>query len=590
MLEENPDTPWLKLNKDLIPPSVDDAIVMDFRNFMYIAMKALGLGEPTQLQYAMGYRLQHGPESFQLQAGRGAGKSVLTALFATWLLLRDPDTVIMVLSATGNKPIEFISMCRNTIALLPECAHLRPGPSTKDSAFGFNVEARQKKGQDLSVFAKGIKSQITGSHADWVILDDVEIENNSATAEAREKLLNRVWEIEQIRNVGGGIRILGTPQSSESIYKKLREAYPCYKFPALVPDPDIPGQIEDADSYILELMDEGLEVGEATQPERFDNNVLAERRLKVGPTLFSLHYHLDTSLADAAKFPLRLSDLILVDLDKEEHPEKVVWSSKPSRYAPPSYGLQGDLFIEPMYVSDKYQPYKYTCMHIDPSGRGSDETAIIIASVGNGYVFVHELLGLAGGYEEEVLVKIAKLCLEYPNIKLIRYEENFGDGMFGNLLRPVIGKYLGHNIAVEGYRVSGMKEERIIKTLEPVMNSHRLVFKPSAIKDQETQRQITRITNTRGALKHDDRVDVLAAAVLYYEEFLGIDVDTAVEKAAQAEIDNIWKMMKDDSKRGIWLLGDRVSGAVRNADPKFRKVATKGNYNPIEDIFRKFGR
>ena len=207
MSEQNNETPWLKLNLDLVPDSVDRAVLMDFRNFMYIAMKALGLGEPTQLQYAMGYRLQHGPESFQLQAGRGAGKSVLTALFATWLLLRDPNTVIMVLSATGNKPIEFISMCRNTIALLPECAHLRPGPNTKDSAFGFNVEARTKKGQDLSVFAKGIKSQITGSHADWVILDDVEIENNSATAEAREKLLNRVWEIEQIRNVGGGIRI-----------------------------------------------------------------------------------------------------------------------------------------------------------------------------------------------------------------------------------------------------------------------------------------------------------------------------------------------------------------------------------------------
>ena len=581
--------PWLRLDPELIPHWVDPDVVLDFRNFMYVAMKYLGMGEPTRLQYAMAYRLQHGPEAFQLQAGRGAGKSVLTSMFTAWLILRDPNTVVMVLSATGNKSTEFISMTRNCIALVPMMKHLVPGPNTKDSAFGFNVEARTRVGQDLSIFARGISGQITGSHADWVVLDDVEIEGNASTAEAREKLLHKVWEIEQIRNVGGGIRILGTPQSSESIYKKMREAYPCHKFPAVMPDPDIPGQMQDCDSFIDELRGEGLGIGKATQPERFDDELLASRLLKVGPMLYSLHYNLDTSLADADKFPLRLKDLVVMDLDKDVHPEKIVWSSKAAKIDYQQWGLSGDVISEPMYVSPEYKNYQQTIMTIDPSGRGSDETAIVVASGGHGYIFIHEIIGLEGGYELPWLKKIAKVVNEYPNLNLIRYEENFGDGMFGNLLRPVIGELCPRCPGIEGYRVHGMKEDRIIKSLEPVMGAHRLVMDHRAIKAEKTQRQITRLYNERGALSHDDRVDALAATVEYFEESLGMDVDKMIANARQAELDESWKTMKDDSKRGIWLLGERASGAVRLADDKWKNVTGPAE-TPLSRMRRKFGR
>ena len=588
LLVPDEERPWLKIDAELIPSNVDPEIVLEFRNFLYVAMKYLGMGEPTRLQYAMAYRLQYGPESFQLQAGRGAGKSVLTSIFATWLLLRDPNTVVMVLSATGNKATEFISMTRNCIALIPIMNHLIPGPNTKDSAFGFNVESRTKIGQDMSVYARGISGQITGSHSDWVIMDDIEIEGNANTAEAREKLLQKAWEIEQIRNVGGGIRILGTPQSAESIYKKMRAAYPCHKFPAVMPDPDIHGQIQDCDEFITALRNEGLEPGRATQPGRFDDELLQSRLLKVGPTLYSLHYNLDTSLADADKFPLRLADLIVIDLDKEVHPEKIVWSGRPSKQYP-SYGLQGDMLTEPMYVANEYKKYAQTVMTIDPSGRGKDETAVVIASGGNGYVFVHEVLGFEGGYELPLLKQIAKIVNEYPTLNYIRYEENFGDGMFGSLLRPVIGEMVPRQMAIEGYRVQGMKEDRMIRCLEPVMGSHRLVFSPKAIKAEETQRQLTRLYNERGALSHDDRVDALAATVEYFEESLGIDVDRAVEAATQRRLDEPWKTMKDDSKRGIWLLGDRASGATRLADQKYRNVS-QPKETPMSKMMRRFGR
>lgn len=566
--------PLPNINRELLPKGIPEEILQDFRNHLHQCMKYLGLGEPTPLQYMMADRLQNGPEEFQLQAGRGAGKSVLTSMFASWLLLRDPDHVIMVLSATAIKSTEFISMTRKILALVPYMRHLEPGPNTPDSAFGFNVECRTITGQDKSVFSRGISSQITGSHADTVILDDVEIEKNSETAEAREKLLNKVWEIEQIRNPGKGlIRILGTPQSSESIYNKLRDAYSCFKFPALYPDEDMPGQMRDVDSAILEL---DLQPGDSTQPERFSDELLAERKARIGPKLFSLHYHLDTSLADQDRFPLRLQDLIVLDLDNEFHPDKVVWCSDPAK-SMPSFGLNGDMISEPMWVSDDYTPYKHTVMHIDPSGRGADETAVCVASFGNGYIWVHELIGFEGGYEDAVLTKIVKMALEYPKLNLIRYEENYGDGMFGSLLRPHIGRMAGSQIGLEGYRVSGMKESRIISTLEPVMAQHRLVMAKKAIRQEENQRQITRLYDRRGALKHDDRVDVLAATVQYFEDTLGVDVDDVIARNEHERHMEVIKSWEDDKRRAMHLIGDRVSGATR--------VKTLSNHEVAKTIF-----
>ena len=111
----------------------------------------------------------------------------------------------------------------------------------------------------------------------------------------------------------------------------------------------------------------------------------------------------------------------------------------------------------------------------------------------------------------------------------------------------------------------------MIRCLEPVMGAHRLVFSPKAIKQEETQRQITRLYNERGALSHDDRVDALAATVQYFEDSLGIDVDKAIESAKMAREDEMWKMMINDDKRGIAILGERASGAVRLRDDHFSR-------------------
>ena len=555
-------------------------VLSDFRNHLWACFKYLGLGEPTPAQYAMADALQHGPKDMQLQAGRGFGKSVITSCLASWFLLKDPNTTILVISATGMKATEFISMTRRILDLVPYCKSLRPGDSTVDNAFAFNVEARTKTGQDKSCFARGITSQITGSHAEYIIFDDVEIEGNCETPAARSKLLNKCLEAEQIRNPGGRIIFLGTPQIKDSIYIQLSNHYEVTKFPAVMPDKTKPAECENVNDYIWSL---DIEVGEPTQPERFPKELLLERMAKVGPTLFSLHYKLDTSLADAQKYPLRLSDLIVVDLDPFVGPEKLVWASSDKNKSIPTFGVAGDAIYDPMWVSDHFSEYDQTIMTIDPSGRGKDDTDVCIASTKNGYVFIHELVGIKGnGYASESLQTICKLINQY-NINLVRVESNFGDAMYVQILRPEVAKWCGQ-IGIEEYRVGGQKETRILKILEPVFGNHRLVFNKKAIREEETQRQITRINYSRGSLAHDDRIDVLSAAVSYYQERIQFDVDEQVRKREEDDRQDVINQWLSD-KRGYNLLSNKTSGAVLvNGKPLSNKPSS---YSILKKSYKK---
>jgi hypothetical protein len=541
--------------------NIPKEMIDDFRNHLWACFKYLGLGDPTEAQYAMADALQDGPVDMQLQAGRGFGKSVITACLASWFLLKDPNSTILVVSATGNKATEFISMTRKILDLVPYCEHMRPGDHTTDNAFAFDVECRTKIGQDKSCFARGISSQITGSHAEYVIGDDIEIEGNCETANAREKLLNKVSEFEQIRNVGGRVIFLGTPQIKDSIYNQLASGYPVTKFPAVMPNKNSPSEIADVNEWVLQS---GLEEGEPTQPERFPKDVLLERMAKIGPKLFALHYKLDTTLADFEKYPLRLSDLLVIDVNPELCPEKLVWSSSKPMKGIPSFGLSGDMVYEPMWISDKFVPYTQTIVTVDPSGRGADETGVCVASFSNGYVYIHELLGYPGGYEPSILKKICRLAVKY-NAKLIRVESNFGDAMFCQLLIPVL-KQISSSIGVEDFRVTGRKETRMLSVIEPTMAQHRLVFDRRTISQEANQKQITRLFDGKGALAHDDRVDVLASSIAFWEDSLSLDIDVLIHKHQEKDKQEVIKSWLNDDRR-MGLFSERLQNTLIKRTP-----------------------
>ena len=241
-----------------------------------------------------------------------------------------------------------------------------------------------------------------------------------------------------------------------------------------------------------------------------------------------------------------------MDCNKDIAPEKVAYGSAPNQIIKelPCNGIGTDKYYSPIPLPDiKWLPYSYIVMSIDPSGRGKDELAYSIVAVLNAQIFLLKQGGLQGGYCEQNLTKLVKLAKEY-NVNKVKIESNFGDGMFTTLLQPILRKI--HPCAIEEVRHNTQKEARIIDTLEPVMNQHRLIVDKAVIKEDaesikvyplETQQhyslfyQMTRITRDRGCLGHDDRLDCLAMAVADCLDMLMVDVDEEIKARQEAEFE-----------------------------------------------------
>jgi hypothetical protein len=533
-------------------PSLEQKLKSDFRIFLTAMWHAIGLPKPTRAQYAMAEYLQNGPKRLQLQAFRGIGKSFVTAGYVLFELYRDPDKKILILSASKERADAnslFLQKCINEI---PWLGHMRPqDDSQRWSRVSFDV-ANCVPTQAPSVRSAGVGSQITGSRADIILADDCEVPSNSATDALREKLLQQLTELEAILipKPTSKILFLGTPQSCYTVYRKLAErGYKAFVWPARYPsDPGIyEGTL--APQLVADLQN-GAKPGSPTDT-RFSHEELLERQASMGRSAYQLQFELNTTLSDADRFPLRFADLILTPLG-EECAERYAWSSDP-RYAIKDLqpvGLPGDRFYGPMFIDEGICPYTETIAAVDPSGRGSDETVVTILSQANGYIFFRDMRAFKDGYSDETLSSIVRLCKQYK-VQTILVESNFGDGMVCELLkRHMIQQQLP--AAVEEVRSTVRKEERIIATLEPVMQQHKLIADPKVFKydfnsnpdlapekrlEHMLMYQMSRMCKEKGAVRHDDRIDSLAMGVQWFIDALAQSAHKAQATRKAMEFD-----------------------------------------------------
>lgn len=525
-----------------------ERIKSDFRVFLFVVWDHLGLPEPTPVQYDIAYSLQHGPRRQIIEAFRGVGKSWITAAFVLWLLLNDPDLKIMVVSASKVRADDFSTFCLRLIREMPMLAHLAPHGDQKDSKIAFDV-GPSRTSKDPSVKSVGITGQITGSRADVIIPDDVEVPGNSMTQGQRDKLAELVKEFDAVLKPGGRIIYLGTPQTEQSLYLTLAQrGYEVAIWPARFPDPKhITGVYGAALAPFIKRQMEAdpALIGKTVEPRRFTDTDLLEREASYGRAGFALQFMLDTRLSDADRYPLKLSDLLVMNLDRQLAPIKVAWGASPECliHDLPNVGLNGDRWYRPIFTDKEWAQYTGCVMAIDPSGRGKDETAYAIVKYLHGFLFLAEVGGFRSGYEDDTMKALAEAAKRHA-VKEIVIESNFGDGMFARLLTPWLGRI--YPCTIEEVRSVGQKELRIIDTLEPVMMQHRLVIAEEVARSDRLDRyqdlspeqsmryalfyQMTRITRDRGALMQDDRLESVAMAVGRWVEFMARDSDKAVEE------------------------------------------------------------
>ncbi len=519
---------------------VDD--LRDFRNFLWVVWTHLNLPEPTPVQYDMAEYLQSNEKRIVIEAFRGAGKSYITSAFACHQLYLNPEVKILVVSASKIRADDFSTFTMRLIQDMPLLQHLVPKEGQRQSKISFDV-GPSSASHSPSVKSAGITGQLAGSRADIIIADDIEIPNNSLTQTMRDKISEAVKEFDAVLKPDGRVVYLGTPQTEMSLYELLPErGYRVRIWPSRYPKGTVKYGGKLAPFISDKINDDPEMVGRPTDPLRFGDDDLLERELSYGRSGFSLQFMLDTSLSDANRYPLKLEDLLVMDVDNDKAPEKIVWGRNKDKIVDiPNVGLPGDFYYEPLDTVGDYVDYTGSVLAIDPSGRGKDETAFAVVKMLNGVLHLIDFGGIEGGYDDNVLKTIAVLARKYK-VNMIVVESNFGDGMFTELLKPVLQKV--HPCTIEEIRHNIQKERRIIDVLEPVMNQHRLVVDRKALERDYSSvqhyppemqakymlaHQLTRITKEKGALRHDDRIDVLSMAVGYWVDQMAADVDTEIK-------------------------------------------------------------
>ena len=538
------------------------ALQSDFKLFLQALWEQLNLPHPTRAQYAIADYLQHGPKRLQVQAFRGVGKSWITGAFVLWTLFNNPEKKIMIISASKERADNMSIFLQKLIIETVWLKHLQPkSDDARWSRISFDVNCAPH--QAPSVKSVGITGQLTGSRADLMILDDIEVPGNSMTELMREKLLQLCTEAESILTPNDDSRImyLGTPQTTFTVYRKLAERnYRPFVWPARFPKNTTPYEGLLA-PQLQEDIDKGVEVGECTDPDRFDNEDLLEREAAMGKSNFMLQFQLDTTLSDAEKFPLKVADLIITSVNPSQAPENIIWCSDPQNVIKdlPTVGLPGDYFYSPMQLQGEWSEYTETICAVDPSGRGTDETAACYLSQKNGLIYLHEMRAYRDGYSDNTLLNILEGCSKY-NASTLVVETNFGDGIVSELFKKHI-QQTKQNILIDEVRANVRKEDRIIDSLEPVLNQHRLVVDRGVINWDYNSNpesppenrllymlfyQMSRMCRMKYAVKHDDRIDCLAMGVKYFTDALSISAQEQIKLRKTQEWEDILEAFLED--------------------------------------------
>lgn len=539
---------------------VHEAGFDEFVNFLDHIYIHLGLPEPTQIQKEIAWYLQYGDDEIVLEAFRGAGKTWITAIFALWNLFLDPQYKILIVSASqtyGDSIATFIKRLLDEVEIL---AWLQPKPEQRHSAIAFDVGPAIPT-PTPSVSSVGIGGQLTGKRPDLIISDDVEVPKNSFTHLLREKLREQTKEYAALRrpkveSPNAKTVYLGTPQVEDTLYEEITKnrGYQVVVWPSRVPAYPLKykGRLG---PEIQRLINSGAPPGTPTEPKRFDDRELLKKWAEMGNSQFALQMMLDPSPADADRFPLKTSDLIVTDVAPHGMPTPIhyIWSSDPQYVYNDliSGGLDGDVYRAPAYVSPERSDYHGTVMAIDPSGRGRDETAYAILRYSQGLLYLVAAGAYSDGTDENTLRALAATAVRYGVTHVVP-EANWGDGMFGKLLKPVLvqaseqikapdGSALFAPQLIEDYKWAvGQKEVRILDVLEPLIQNHKLVVDKTVLHrdmdqmelhpDRSLIYQMTRITRDKGSLGYDDRIEALAMGAHWFVERMARDQAKAVVK------------------------------------------------------------
>ena len=507
----------------------------------------------------MAEQVQHGPRLQGILANRGYGKTHDIYAETLWKWINDPNEKVIGISKSLGHGRKMLKKLRNIIDQVAWLNHLAPRDERgwSDTTQRFDIGTCEPATQ-ASFEVYGIEGQLPGNRASLIVPDDIETRQNTVTAESREELREKTAEFRNIATYGAQrVTVRGTPHHAESIYISLAErGYHITSYPLLYPTED--EKVINMHPVIQEKLDSGkVKPGDIVADYRFTRDYVADKQAE-GPTNFAMQQMMIADLADEARYPLRLENLITYEADHRRAPTFMAWGknhgqgTSTCREEIVSVGFNNDRFYGPILSStqmSEWAEYEKMVMAIDPAGRGGDETAHCVCGGLAGMAWWLDVGGSKQPWGTEEMRRLIELGYQYL-VREFWIERNFGGDPAIELFKSELNRYIRvkqptldgsqggtpWGAVVHDYHSSGQKEQRIADTLEPAVASHRVVCHPRVAADRAFQMQLTRLTRERNALKGigDDRIEAAAKAVEIVQSGFRDDPETARERAKDA--------------------------------------------------------
>lgn len=495
----------------------------------------------------------------------------IVAAFCLWRAFRDPQRKIIILSKSSREARKTVHLLRKWIDSTTGVwflRHLCPQRGQRDNAndldFGPAADNRQ-----ASITALGVDGQLEGNRAHTIIPDDCETHENTKTLTAREDLAHRLHECESILYPDvpaadddlaavdpSEVIFVGTYHHEESVYLKEQKAGTEFRtWPAEYPR-EGEKHLNLAPRVAARVYQGKAHPGDPVFAHRFSRENL-DRKKRRGRIYWGMQHQLLCNLGDTNRYPLRLSDLIVMDVPPPPGPAPthVVYGQSTNTGSTaiegiPCLGWGSERLYAPAMIADprEWLPYTTTKAFLDPAGRGTDRTGLAVGSYLASRIFVHAVHGLPGGASDEKLDHIVKL-LRSLHATTIGLEGNIDAfGTYHLMLQASIRRHIlrpgehpdypnGWGCRIQTVHAHGQKELRIINSIEPVSSSHRLIVDKSVVipdpvdpnDDAENldlndfQFQLSRLTREPKCLEEDGKIDALAGLCRLFDTSLAAD-------------------------------------------------------------------
>ncbi len=383
-----------------------------------------------------------GDSELLLLVFRDAGKSTLVGLFCAWLLLRQPHLRILVLAAEQALARKLVRNVKRIIERHPLTAGLKPKRREQWAADLFTVN-RNIELRDPSMLARGLGGNITGSRADVVICDDVEVPANAGSAAGREELRQRLLEIDYVLVPTGMQLYIGTPHSYYSIY-------------ATQPRQEVGEQAAFLDGFKrleLPILDEQ---GQSRWPERFPLARIERIRRRSGPAKFASQMLLQPTSSQEGRLDPGLLRSYGDELDIREAGGRLVLSLAGRRL------VSASAFWDPAYGTPR----------VKQAGNGDGSVVAALFSDAESRFYLHRIAYLTHNparlAEQDAASQLCDqvaVFLRDLHLPGIRVETNGLGKFLPGLLRHALAR-IGHGAAVVEQVSRQAKQARILAAFD----------------------------------------------------------------------------------------------------------------------------